>query len=311
MNKQPLVSIIMNCYNSDTYLREAIESVFDQTYQNWEIIFWDNQSSDESANIINSYQDSRVKYFYAPEHTPLGEARNLAIDKAIGEWVAILDADDIWHKDKLQDSFEQLSSHDDKESISLIYSKTVYIDKNSKVFHHYEEHYDGDIHKLLLTKGDFIFISSAIFRADVLRTVGKIDEKLHYCEDYDILLKVTKSYKSLCINEFHTFYRVHDANLTNSKVYAYEVENFKFLNDYVDENSPSLGLRVILFLRNSQRMTAAIIKLAIKKDFAHIVDMIKEYWRYMLLSPYYLFHFGVKVFYKKFLSPLVGHSVST
>ncbi len=310
MNKQPLVSIIMNCYNSDTYLREAIESVFDQTYQNWEIIFWDNQSTDKSAQIINSYQDSRVKYFYAPKHTPLGEARNLAIDKAIGEWVAILDADDVWHKDKLKKSFEELSSCDNQKLVSLIYSKTVYIDKNSKVFHHYEEHYDGDIHKLLLTKGDFIFISSAIFRADVLREVGKIDEELHYCEDYDILLKVTKSYKSLCINEFHTFYRVHDENLTNSRVYDYEVENLKFLNDYVDENSLSLGLQAILFLRNSQRVTAAMIKLVLKKDFAHISDMVKEYWRYMLLSPYYLFHFGVKVFYKKFVSPLVGHAVS-
>nr|MCH9813328.1 glycosyltransferase [Campylobacterota bacterium] len=75
---QPLVSVVINCYNSDTYLKEAIESVFNQTYQNWEIIFWDNQSTDRSAEIIKSYNDNRIKYFYAPVHTPLGEARNLA-----------------------------------------------------------------------------------------------------------------------------------------------------------------------------------------------------------------------------------------
>lgn len=76
----PLVSVIMNCYNSETYLKDAIA----QTYENWEIIFWDNQSIDKSPKIVKSYTDKRIKYFYAPEHTLLGEARNKAIEKADG-----------------------------------------------------------------------------------------------------------------------------------------------------------------------------------------------------------------------------------
>lgn len=60
MNKFPLVSIIMNCYNSDEYLKIAIQSAINQTYKNWELIFWDNQSTDESANIVNSYGDDRI-----------------------------------------------------------------------------------------------------------------------------------------------------------------------------------------------------------------------------------------------------------
>ena len=106
MNKefsnQPLVSIIMNCYNGEAYLCESIESVLSQTYKNWELIFWDNKSVDKSAEIFKSYKDKRFKYYYAPQHTLLYEARNQAIEKSSGEFIAFLDTDDFWAKDKLE-----------------------------------------------------------------------------------------------------------------------------------------------------------------------------------------------------------------
>ena len=61
-NNQPLVSIIMNCYNGETFLHESIKSVLSQTYENWELIFWDNRSEDKSAEIFKSYKDKRFKY---------------------------------------------------------------------------------------------------------------------------------------------------------------------------------------------------------------------------------------------------------
>ena len=73
--EEPLVSILMNCFNGEKYLNEALESIMAQTYQNWELIFWDNQSTDQSANIFKSYKDPRLKYFLSPEHTDLGGGR--------------------------------------------------------------------------------------------------------------------------------------------------------------------------------------------------------------------------------------------
>ena len=99
--KNPLVSIIMNCYNSDKFLRESIESIYNQTYANWEIIFWDNASIDDSAKIAKSY-DERIKYYLASETTSLGEARNLALSNVSGEYVAFLDCDDLYLTDKLE-----------------------------------------------------------------------------------------------------------------------------------------------------------------------------------------------------------------
>ena len=80
--EQPLITVLMNCYNGEKYLREAVDSVINQTYANWEIIFWDNQSRDLSAKFFLEYDDSRLKYFYAQKHTELGDARIEAISKA-------------------------------------------------------------------------------------------------------------------------------------------------------------------------------------------------------------------------------------
>ena len=87
-NNQPLVSIIMNCFNGEKYLKFSLESVINQTYKNWELIFWDNKSKDNSAEIFKSFNDKRFKYFYADEHTSLYKARNLAIQKSQGDFIS-------------------------------------------------------------------------------------------------------------------------------------------------------------------------------------------------------------------------------
>ena len=98
----PAISVVMSVYNGEKFLQEAIDSVLAQTYQNWELIFWDNQSTDNSAKIFKSIDDQRLKYYYAPQHTWLYEARNYAIEKSSGEYFAFLDVDDWWIPEKLE-----------------------------------------------------------------------------------------------------------------------------------------------------------------------------------------------------------------
>ena len=91
MHNQSVVSVIINCFNGDKYLHKALNSIVTQTYKNWEIIFWDNQSTDKSAEIFKSYEDNRFNYYYAPKHSKiLYEARNYAIAKANGDFFAFL-----------------------------------------------------------------------------------------------------------------------------------------------------------------------------------------------------------------------------
>jgi len=98
----PLVSVIMNAYYSEEFLAEAIASVVAQTYSNWEIILWENESSDGTREIAESFNDPRICYFYSPEKVSLYESRMNAFKKARGEFVAFLDCDDLWMPEKLE-----------------------------------------------------------------------------------------------------------------------------------------------------------------------------------------------------------------
>ena len=125
---QPLVSVIMNCYNGAQYLEESIQSVISQTYDNWELIFWDNKSEDKSSEIFKKYQGKRFKYFYANKHTSLYEARNLAIQKSTGDFISFLDTDDLWEKQKLE---KQMYYFND-QSIGVVYRNYLLTKKDLK-----------------------------------------------------------------------------------------------------------------------------------------------------------------------------------
>ena len=110
-----LVSIIMNCHNGQKFLSDAIQSIINQTYKNWELIFWDNFSTDESENIISQFKDKRIKYFKSKKFTSLYKARNLAIQNVKGEFISFIDTDDMWQKDKLEKTYELFLKNKDYE----------------------------------------------------------------------------------------------------------------------------------------------------------------------------------------------------
>ena len=117
-SEKPLVSVVINCFNGEKYLREALDSVITQTYKNWEIIFWDNKSTDKSAEIFKSYKASRLKYYCASSHANiLYEARNYALKKANGDFIAFLDVDDWWLPNKLE---KQIPLFNDPD-VGLVY----------------------------------------------------------------------------------------------------------------------------------------------------------------------------------------------
>ena len=108
--KKPLISIIINCHNGEKYLSDCIKSALDQSYRNFEIIFFDNCSTDQSVKIINKHKDKRIKFFCSKKKPILSlyKARNLAITYARGEYITFLDTDDLWEKKKLEKQLKLL-----------------------------------------------------------------------------------------------------------------------------------------------------------------------------------------------------------
>ena len=211
-SKNPTVSVLMNCHNSDKYLREAIDSVYAQTYKDWEIIFWDNASTDKSAEIAQSY-DSKLKYFKGDEKVTLGKARNYAMAKASGEYIAFLDCDDIWLPEKLE---KQLFLLRDK-SIGISFTNALYFHDDMTLNYNLydtEMKYNGMIFGDMLCKYD-ICLSSVILRRNILNTVGEwFYDKYNLVEDADMFLRTLYHFKAKYKYEVLTKYRIHANNTT-------------------------------------------------------------------------------------------------
>ena len=112
----PLVSIIIPTYNHANFLGKALRSLLDQTFKNWEALVIDNQSSDGTNKIIKKFKDSRIKYFKISNKGIIAKSRNLGIKASKGKWIAFLDSDDWWTKNKLEVCVKNIS-----RNVDLIY----------------------------------------------------------------------------------------------------------------------------------------------------------------------------------------------
>lgn len=237
MIEKPLVSVIINCYNSEKYLRETIDSLIAQTYDNWEAIFWDNCSRDKTAGIITSYNEPRFRYFLAENNTPLGEARNLAMEKVQGELLCFLDSDDI-----LEPAFmmECVNTFAKFPKVGLVYSRYKSFDDNRSWF---ETKLSKDRVVTLKDLCAFydIGISAAMIRNDVRKENGIcFDNEYTLIEDYDFFIRMAMFSEVRYLATPLMNYREHGDNLSfksdkwiaEKKLFIEKAKNNNILSRY-------------------------------------------------------------------------------
>lgn len=227
-NDTPRVSVIMNCYNCSKYLREAIDSVYAQTYKNWQIIFWDNASTDNSADIANSY-DKRLRYFRGEKTVPLYEARNLALKEATGKYIAFLDCDDMWLSNKLE---LQVKALEENKIVGLVHT-------NVEILEHHGSR--RILHKKVLSSGkvfreilrDYrINLQTVMISRKVLELLNYwFDESMNHAGDADLFLRIAYNWEVLYIPEVTARYREHKSSETATKIEALLIENEKVLKN--------------------------------------------------------------------------------
>jgi glycosyltransferase involved in cell wall biosynthesis len=286
--KKPLISVLMNCYNGERYIREAIDSVINQTYENWELIFWDNQSSDSSAKLFLEYDDCRLKYFYAQKYKELGDARVEAISKVKGSWVGILDVDDIWCKEKLEHQVDIINkSLDEGVELGLVYGKVLEINERGiEVGELAHSNYknkilpNGMILKELLLKGNFIMSPSILFSMKAFKQIGGFPKGYLNASDYYISCAISSVYRVGVINKYIAKYREHQNNLTlNQKVIAFE-EQLMIFNKwvkYVDVNSFQKIKRI-----KELNVMIAFMEMKYKKNYIKGAKIILLYGSFLL-----------------------------
>jgi len=198
----PKVSVIMNCLNGEKYLRKAIDSVYTQTYTNWEIVLLDNASIDCTAKIANSF-DQKLRYFRNDVTIPLGQARNTALRQAQGELIAFLDSDDVWLPNKLE---KQIPLFENAPLVGLVFSDTIlrYQEDRESSTYFSEHHYfppKGKIFPALLCHYSIPMLTTVI-RKEVLEALEQwFDESYKVCDDFDFFLRVAYAWNCDYVNE--------------------------------------------------------------------------------------------------------------
>lgn len=218
----PRVSVVMNCFNGERYLRQAIDSVFAQTYEDWEIVFWDNASRDASAEIARSYGE-KLRYFRSEATTSLGEARNRAFAKARGEYVAMLDVDDLWLPEKLA---SQVPLLDADPSVGLAYcGATLFDDQGGEqVFFEAQPPCRGRCFAALLGR-NFICTGTMLFRREALAAISPLFEPdLTMMADYYLTLKLAGLWTLDFAPEALVRHRLHKGSESSRKWHLFSAE---------------------------------------------------------------------------------------
>lgn len=269
---KPLISVIIPTYNHAAFLKEAIDSVLQQSYDNFELIIINNYSQDNTVDIVNSYTDKRISLVNFKNNGIIAASRNTGLSYSKGEYIAFLDSDDIWLPGKLAEQARYLEKN---KGIDLVCTNAVRFNDSlgykKKIKHMFFNHVISFREQLL---GSNIMNSSVLFRNSCVEQIGKIDEdqRIVGVEDYDYWLRVlwNKDNSILMLKDVFLLYREHGKNACSSFF-----ENLNNFNSKVSivygKYSASCGASVAKAVRNARRIS---YKVGLENGVCSLKDFI-------------------------------------
>ena len=191
-----MISVIIPAHNRASYLSEAIKSVLDQEYfedgpsdLSWELLVIDDGSTDETEKVVQSF-GGKARYYYQ-QHQGVSAARNQGLRLSSGNFIAFLDSDDLWMANKIRSQMSYMEAYPEA---MVCYTEEVWV-RNGLVVNPKKKHkkYSGWIFEKVLPLC-LLSLSSALFRRDVFEAIGTFDESLPACEDYDLGIRLARSF---------------------------------------------------------------------------------------------------------------------
>lgn len=244
----PLISIIVPCYNSEKYIAETIESVISQSYNNWEMLITDDCSTDNSVKIITDYmkKDDRIKLFSTKSNTGHpSEPRNISLKNARGDYFALLDSDDIWFPKKLEDQLSLVR----KTGASIITSYVQVIDDDSNITKKIIRTRDKSDYTDML-KNNELTAATVFFSKDVSKVLHFPERQQ---EDYIAWLNVLKhGFRILNTRQIHAYYRI-SMNSRSSNKLKMLIEKWKILRYNENINLPLSSWYMIIYIYKAVR----------------------------------------------------------
>jgi len=239
-----LISVVITCYNYGKFLPGCIDCVLNQTYQDFEIVIVNDGSNDDTNQVIQPYLDhSQIIYIDQP-NAGQATAKNIGIKNASGDFIAFLDADDLWEKAKLEKQIALFNDH----SVGVVYCNASLIDEDghhvdSIIFEETNQFKAGKITEYLFLN-NFIPFSSSVIRKECFKDFGIFDEGYKMGIDWDLWLRISTKYKFQYVDEPLLLYRVgHAGQMSkNLEVRHKDAEMIMecFLKNYPDVISASV-----------------------------------------------------------------------
>jgi glycosyltransferase involved in cell wall biosynthesis len=238
----PKVSVIIPAYNSMTYLPETVDSVFKQTFTDFEVLIVDDGSSDNIAEWTKQIKDPRVNLIFQ-QNQGVSVARNTGIAHAQGEYIAFLDADDLWQPTKLE---KQVHCLDKQSAVGLVHTWVSLIDRQSQpTGRNFTSNTQGNVWQELIEKNT-IACCSVMVRRDCFQTVGGFDPSLRSAEDWDMWIRIASSYPIAVIPEILASYRL----LASSKSKNYSLVE-KSLSAIIEKNFQGVPAKLLSLKKRS------------------------------------------------------------
>lgn len=211
----PFVSVIMPAYNAEKTIGPAIESVLGQSYTDFELIVINDCSKDSTAEIISAFaeKDSRVRFLQNSKNSGVSATRNYGVSEAKGEWIAFLDSDDMWRKDKLEKQLAVVNSYPDAV---LSYTASSFISANGAPSGYIMEAEEKTTYKTLLKK-NLVSCSSAMVKTEIMKNIKMPNDAMH--EDYYVWLTILKEHKyAYGVNEPLLIYRLSETSKSANRI---------------------------------------------------------------------------------------------
>ena len=232
------VSVIVPTYNRAHLVTETIDSILAQTFKDFELIVIDNESGDNTEEVIRSYTDERIRYFRHQNNGLVAVNRNYGISKANGEYIAFCDDDDLWMPEKLE---RQVKLLDLNKELGLVYSNSYIMDANgnlerdtllskSKLFR-------GNVFDKLF-QGNFIPMLTVVIRREVLSKVGGFSPKYIIAQDYDLWLRIAEYYPIDFTEEPLAKYRIHGGSASRNLELVIK-EGFQLIEYWLEKKANS------------------------------------------------------------------------
>ncbi len=244
--KSPLITVVMNCLNGEKYLKEALDSLCAQTLTDWELVFWDNDSRDRSREIVFDYQKKygadKIKIFKSQTTVPLGQSRFWAFKKARGDFIAILDVDDIWLSDKLENQMRLFDNND----VGLTVTDSVFFRGTEDCYTCFSKHPPerGRVFGHLL-RFNFMSTEAMIFRKSHLNRLSYwFNPSYTMVCDYDLTLRLSLVTEVDYLDIPLSKWRMHGLSETSKRPWLllkelYELSRDLYSKSYSNDDSAS------------------------------------------------------------------------